>query len=123
MQQCITVLLFLILNEAQHVSGDTSPIIRSLKLHKQPLVLHNTVEGCRTCSCRTCSCRKLSGSLCCLTTSDIRKLSTVLCKTRGCLCSFRLLMRGDVLPEACALFKIRNNKTLIHCCILLGFSL
>ena len=34
------LLLFLILNEAQHVSGDTPPIIRSLKLHKQPLVLH-----------------------------------------------------------------------------------
>jgi len=43
MQQCIKILLFLILNEAQHVSGDTPPIIRSLKLHKQPLVLHNTV--------------------------------------------------------------------------------
>jgi hypothetical protein len=28
------------LNDAQHVSGDTPPIIRSLKLHKQPLVLH-----------------------------------------------------------------------------------
>ena len=40
MQQCINVLLFLILNEAQHVSGDTPHIIRSLKLHKQPLVLH-----------------------------------------------------------------------------------
>jgi hypothetical protein len=26
--------------EAQHVSGDTPPIIRSLKLHLQPLVLH-----------------------------------------------------------------------------------
>jgi len=34
------MLLFLILNEAQHVSGDTPPIIGSLKLHKQPLVLH-----------------------------------------------------------------------------------
>jgi len=33
-------LLLLILNEPQHVSGDTPPIIRSLKLHKQPLVLH-----------------------------------------------------------------------------------
>jgi hypothetical protein len=33
-------LLFHILNEAQHVSGDTPPIIRSLKLHSQPLVLH-----------------------------------------------------------------------------------
>jgi len=40
MQQCIKILLFLILNEGQHVSGDTPPIIRSLKLHKQPLVLH-----------------------------------------------------------------------------------
>jgi hypothetical protein len=40
MQQCIKVLLFQLLNEAQHVSGDTPPIIRSLKFHKQPLVLH-----------------------------------------------------------------------------------
>jgi hypothetical protein len=40
MQQCIKILLFLTLNEVQHVSGDTPPIIRSLKLHKQPLVLH-----------------------------------------------------------------------------------
>jgi hypothetical protein len=36
----IKILLLLILNEAQHVLGDTPPIIRSLKLHKQPLVLH-----------------------------------------------------------------------------------
>ena len=28
------------LYEAQHVSGDTPPIIRSLKLHWQPLVFH-----------------------------------------------------------------------------------
>jgi hypothetical protein len=34
------ILLFLILYEAQHVSGDKPPIIRSLKLHKRPLVLH-----------------------------------------------------------------------------------
>jgi len=40
MQQCIKILLFLILNEAQHGSGDTLPIIRSLKLHQQPLVSH-----------------------------------------------------------------------------------
>ena len=48
MQQFIKILLSLILNEAQHVSRDTPSIIRSLKLHKQPLVLHNTVEGCWT---------------------------------------------------------------------------
>jgi hypothetical protein len=40
MKQCIKILLLLILNEAQHASGHTAPIIRSLKLHKQPLVLH-----------------------------------------------------------------------------------
>jgi len=28
------------LHEPQHVSGDTQAIIRSLKLHWQPLVLH-----------------------------------------------------------------------------------
>jgi len=28
------------LYEAQHVLGDTPPIIRSLKLHSQPLVFH-----------------------------------------------------------------------------------
>jgi hypothetical protein len=55
MQQCIKIILFYILNEAQHVSGDTLPIIRNIKLHKQPLVLHNTVEGCWTCICWTLS--------------------------------------------------------------------
>jgi hypothetical protein len=34
------MLLFPVLNEAQHLSGDTQAIIRSLKLHKQSLVLH-----------------------------------------------------------------------------------
>jgi hypothetical protein len=43
MQQFIKILLFLIFSETQHVSGDTPPIIRSLKLHKQPLGL---VVGC-----------------------------------------------------------------------------
>jgi hypothetical protein len=40
MQQCIKICIIPSLYEAQHVSGDTLPIIRSLKLHKQPLVLH-----------------------------------------------------------------------------------
>jgi hypothetical protein len=58
-------LLFLILNEVKYVSGDTPPIIRSLKLHMQPLVFHNTVEGYRTRSCWT-----LSGSVRYLITSN-----------------------------------------------------
>jgi len=38
------------LYEAQHVSGDAPPIIRSIKLHWQPLIFHNTVEDWWTCS-------------------------------------------------------------------------
>jgi len=37
MQQCFIIPY---LYEAQHVSGDTLPIIRSLKLHWQPLVFY-----------------------------------------------------------------------------------
>jgi hypothetical protein len=43
----------IVLNEAQRVSGDTPPIIRSLKLHKQPLVLYTwkvVGRGCWTVS-------------------------------------------------------------------------
>ena len=40
MQQCIKILIILYLYEARHVSGDTPPVIRSLKLHWQLLVFH-----------------------------------------------------------------------------------
>jgi len=50
------------LYEAQHVPGDTPPIIRDLKLHWQPLVLH-TWKVVWMCSWWT-----LSGTVC-LTTS------------------------------------------------------
>jgi len=40
MQQCIKVFIIPYLYEAQHVSGNTPPIIRSLKLHWQALVFH-----------------------------------------------------------------------------------
>jgi hypothetical protein len=45
------------LYEAQHVSGDTPPIIRCLKLHWQPLVFHTWKVVC------TCSWWTLSGTL------------------------------------------------------------
>jgi len=57
MQQCNKIFIIPYLYKAQYVSGDTPPIIRSLKLHWQPLVILY-VEGCWT----------LSGTLC-LTTS------------------------------------------------------
>jgi hypothetical protein len=78
------------------------PIIRSLKLHWQSLVYHtsynlprmiNHVEGCWTCDWW-----KLSG----LTTSTYHKYNNLLrIKTRGCQCSFRLLMMGSVSSETC----------------------
>jgi len=40
MQQYIKIFIIPYLYEAQHDSGDTSPIIRSLKLHWKPLVFH-----------------------------------------------------------------------------------
>jgi hypothetical protein len=52
MQQYIKIFIIQYLYEAQHVSGDTPPIIRSLKLHWQPLVFHRwkvvgrVVGGC-----------------------------------------------------------------------------
>jgi hypothetical protein len=40
MQHYIKIFIIPYLYEAQPVSGDTPPIIRSLKLHGQPLVFH-----------------------------------------------------------------------------------
>ena len=77
------------LYKAQHVSGDTPPIIRSLKLHQQPLVWHKwRVFG-----------RVVAAS--CQRAATTRPTTLHLCKTRGCQCSFRLLMMGGVSPETC----------------------
>ena len=82
-------------HEAQHISGDTSPIIRSLKLHWQPLVFY--VEGCWTCRWWT-----LSGTYCAWQRSPTTHPTTFhVWKTRGCQCSFRLLIMGGVSPETC----------------------
>jgi len=85
----------------------TPPIIRSLKLHWQPLVLRTwRVVG-----------RVVAG--CCRWPTTFH-----VWKTRGCQCSFRLLMMGVVLPETCwPSYKYGIIKILIHCCILLDFSL
>jgi hypothetical protein len=71
---------------AQHVSADTPPIIRSLKLHWQTLVFHTWKVGGR-CQAR-------------LTTSTIHTSSNLpRIKSRGCQSSFRLLILGHVSPE------------------------
>ena len=79
MQQCIRSFIIPYLYEAQHVSGDTPPIIRSLKLHWQSLVFHTQCSWQRPPT--PCS-------------TNFHKW-----KTRGCQCSFRLLMIGSVSPE------------------------
>ena len=123
MQQCIKMFIIAYLYEAQHVSGDTPPIIRSLKLHWQPLVFH-TWKVVWTCSWWT-----LSGTVClttCLTmsTNYMSKQPSTYEETRGCQCRFRLLMMGGVSPKTCwASYKYGIIKKLIHCCILLDFSL
>jgi len=80
------ILLFLILHEAQHVSRDTPPIIRNLKLHKQPLVFHTWKVVGRVvvgrCQIAYTTCQR---------PATPRPTTFHLCKTRGCLCSFRLL--------------------------------
>jgi len=83
------------LYEAQHVSGETPPIIRSLKLHWQPLVFHTwkvvgRVDGG---SCQ---------AHCAWQRPPLTRPTTFHAwKTRGCQCSFKLLMMGGVSPETC----------------------
>ena len=78
------------LYEAQHVLGDTPPIIRSLKLHWQPLVFHTwKAVGCYQAQCAW---QRLPTK---------RPTTFHVWKTRGCQCSFRLLMMGGVSPKTC----------------------
>jgi hypothetical protein len=127
-QQYIKILLFFILNEAQHVLGDTPLIIRSLKLHKQPLVLHTLKVGGRAVveSCQVAY-ERVQCPLSYATwqsSTTTRPTTFHVCNTRGCLCSFRLLMMGGVSPKTCwALFKIRNSESFDTLSHLVGFSL
>jgi len=78
------------LYEAQHVSDDTPLIIRSLKLHWQPLVFHTWKVVGRVDNGRC----QAQCAWQCPTTFHVWK-------ARGCQCSFRLLMMGGVSPETC----------------------
>jgi hypothetical protein len=87
------------LYEAQHVSGDTPPIMRSLKLHYQPLDLHAWKAVGRVVAGR------------CQSPATTRPTTLHLCKIRGFWCSFRLLMMGCVSLETCwASYKYRRIK-------------
>ena len=83
------------LSGAQHVSGDTPPIIRSLKPHWQPLVFHTWKVVGRVVGGRFqahCAWKR---------PPTTRPTNFHVFKTRGCQCSFRLLMMGGVSPETC----------------------
>jgi hypothetical protein len=105
------------LYETQHVTGDTPAIIRSLKLHCQPLVFHTWKDVRRVVSGPCQAQCAWQGP------PTTRPTTFHVWKTRGCQCSFRLLMMGGVSPETCwASYKYRIIKILIHFCILLDFS-
>jgi hypothetical protein len=105
--RCNSISKFFIpyLYEAQHVSGDTPPIIRSLKLHWQPLVFHTWKVVGRVVGGR-CQAH------CAGQRPPIIRLTTFhVCKTRGCQCSFRLLMMGGVSSTVC-LTKSTNHTSI-----------
>jgi len=79
------------LYEAQHVSGNTPPIIRSLKLQWQPLVFHMWKADGR------CQVQYVPDNVHQLHVPSIFHVW----KTKRCQCSFRLLMMGGVSPNTC----------------------
>ena len=97
------------LYEAQHVSRDTPPIIRSLKLHWQPLVFHTWKVDGRVVGGR---CQAVPGNVVGVRCQAVpgtawqrppttHPTTFHVWKTRGCQCSFRLLMMGGVSLETC----------------------
>ena len=93
-QNFITLYLY----EAQHVLGDTPPIIRSLKLHWKRLVFRTWKAVGRAVGGR-CQAHTVPDSL---TTSTNYTSNNLPCmKIRACQCSFRLMMMGGVSPETC----------------------
>jgi hypothetical protein len=74
------------------------------------------LEGCWTCSWWT-----LSGTYCAWQRPPTTRPTTFHeCKTRGCQCSFRLLMMGGVSPETCSAsckYEIKFWYTVASCWI------
>ena len=72
------------------------------------------VESCWICNCWTFSGRDFTWQH----PATTRPTTLYVCKTRGCYCSFRLLVMDGVLPETCwASYEYEIIKILIHCCI------
>jgi len=83
---------------AQHVSGVIPPIIRSIQLHPQPLVLYTLqVEGCSVVGRGRGKCEFSARPR----PTTLHPSTCNLYKTRGCGCSCMLLMIGGKTPEIC----------------------
>jgi hypothetical protein len=103
MQQCIKIFIIPYFKWSSICFG------RHTAHHQEPKTAQAAsvfayVGGYRACSCWTYGAtwqRPITA----------RPITFHVCKTRGCLCSFRLLMMGGVSPETrWTPFKIRNNK-------------
>jgi len=105
------------LYEAQHVSGEQPCIIRSLKLHWQPLVFHTWEVVGRAVGGR---CQAVAWQR----PPTTRPTTSHVWKTRGCQCSFRVLMMNGVSPETCwASYKYGIVKfwySVVYCWIFLS---
>jgi hypothetical protein len=88
--------IFLHLYEAQHVSGETLPIIRSLTLHWQSLIFHTWKVVGRVVVWR-CQAPTAPDNVKQLHVQQPSKCK----KTRGCQYSFRPLIMGGVSPKTC----------------------
>jgi len=103
------------LYEAQHVSGDTPPIIRSLKLHWQPLAFHTWKVFGRVVGGR------FQAHSAWQRPPTTRPTSFHVWKAGGSQCIFKILMMGGLSPETfwasykCGIIKF---DTLLH---LVGF--
>jgi len=115
MQQCIKILLFHIYLKLMCFGPHTA-------YHQEPKTAlaasgFSYMEGCWMCSWWM-----LSGIVCAWQRPPTTNPTTFhVWKTRGCQCSFRLLMMGGVSPETCwASYKygIKNFDTLLY---LVGF--
>jgi len=98
------------LYEVQHVSGDTPPIIRSLKLHWHPLVFHTWKVVGREVGGRCQAHGACRRSLRWLNHRSNRQPQTYV-KPEAAITVFELLMMRGVLLETClAIKKYWNNK-------------
>ena len=94
MHQCIKIILVHIYMKL-NIFRMTPPIMRSLKLHWQPLVFYawNVVVLVNGGRCQAQCAWQCPPST--------RPTTFNVWKTRGCQCSSRLLMMGGVSPEKC----------------------